>query len=256
MGMNKPDIHNALQLRRTALVFDHFNEYVSGSGHLWTSGGSGGTVANNDGDGGILTLTTGAVQDQDAFVASTRKNWTFVSGKPLIFQIGCSYTEANTNKAGIYLGMASSFVDVLVDTTYVLASPLSGVGIYKKPGDTLWTCFTSIGSTQYATQSTAPCQLAGIMQEFIIQVMVVGTSIEVTFFTGGMPAATITGGGGTGLAPMIPNVTTMARQQPIKHVVAYSGAAAMSMGASIKAGSGSSEVLSVDYIGSEFLSIP
>jgi len=44
--------------------------------------------------------------------------------------------------------------------------------------------------------------------------------------------------------------------QPIKHVIPYASAAAMSIGASIKAGSGSSEVLSIDYIGAAYLSIP
>lgn len=255
MGMNKPDIHPALQLRRTAELFDHFNQgYVSGSGHLWTSAGTGGTVANNDGDGGILTLTTGAVADQDAIVATTRKNFTFVAGKPMVYQIGLKYTEANTDDAGIVFGFASSFTDILVDATYALASPLSAACIYKKPGDTKWSCFTSVGSTQKTDQSIVPCQGAGVIQEFCIQVMVQGDNIEVTFWGGvsGPPAIT---GGPLGYIPMVPNVTTMARQQPIKHVIAYSGAAAMGVGASVKASSANSEVVSVDYIGSEFLSI-
>lgn len=248
MGMNKPDIHNSLELRRTSGIFDHFNSYTDTQ--LWTAGGSGGTVANSDGDGGILTLTTGAAQDQDAIVRTTRKLYTFVSGKPMLFQIGLSYTEANTNQAGIFVGFASSFTDILTDTTYALPASISACGIFKKPGDILWSAFTSVGTTQYTTQSKTSCIQAGLPQELVIQVMLAGSNLEATFWAGGFGATA------SGRVPMLPNVTTMAAMQPIKHVIAYSGAVAMYAGASVKAGSSSSEVVSVDYLGTEFLSMP
>jgi hypothetical protein len=47
----------------------------------------------------------------------------------------------------------------------------------------------------------------------------------------------------------------MARMQPIKHVIPFAGALAMQFGAFVLAGSGSSEVLSVDFLGSEYLAI-
>ncbi len=252
MGMNKVELHNALQLRRTMGIFDHFPSYTSTQ--LWTSGGSGGTVANSDGDGGLLTLTTGAVADQDAIVSTTRKLFTFVAGKPMLYQTGFKYTEANTDDAGIVFGFASSFTDILVDATYALATPLSAACIYKKPGETYWSCFSSVGATQYTTQSTVPCQSAGVIQEFCINVAIQGSNIEVTFWGGAFGPTAVTGGP-AGFIAMVPNVTSMARQQPIKHVIPYSGAAAMQCGQSIKASSANSEVAYVDYIGAEFLSM-
>lgn len=256
MGMNKIDVLDELMKRRTSSVFDHFNEYVSGTGHLWTSAVSGGTVANNDGDGGILTLTTGAVADQDAAVVSTRKNWTFVADKPMLFQVGLRYTEANTDDAAIFAGFASSFTDILADATYLPPTNISACGIYKRAGGTLWRGFTSVGTTQTDTESRSSCIQAAIIQELYIYVAIVGSNLEATFWAGGPGPATITGGGSLGRTPMMPNVTTMARMQPIKHVIAYASAAAMNIGVYVKASSGNSEVVSVDYIGAHLLSIP
>jgi len=255
MGKNNLDVHDELQKRRTALVFDHFESYVDAQ--LWTKGGDAGTVANSDGDGGILTMTTGAGADQDAFVATTRKNWTFLAGKPMTFQCGFRYSEANTDQACIFAGFCSgAFNTILTDNTYVLLTPCSAAGILKKPGETKWSAFSSVGAVQKLTPSISPCQQAGLIQEFIIEVAIVGLNIEVTFKQGGPGPVSVVGGGPAGPTYMYPDVTTMARMQPIKHVIPFAGALAMAAGVDIKAGSGSSEVLSLDYAAIEHLVMP
>jgi len=255
MGMNKPDIHDQLRFRRTDLIFDHFNNYTSGQ--LWTSGGASGTVANNDGDGGILTLTTGAVQSQSAWVATTRNNWTFVAGKPMLFQTAINYTEAATNQAAIFVGWAVTMNGILTNVTGVPNANTSACGIYKRPGETLWRAFSSVGTTQNDTQSKTSTLAPGITQELGIMVMINANSqLEATFFTGGMGPPTTTGGGPLGQKPMLNNVTGMSGLQPIKHYVSITGAAAMQLGVYVLAGSGSSEVVSVDYISAEHLAIP
>ncbi len=255
MGMNKPDIHPDLQLRRTAGVFDHFNSYTDTQ--LWTKGGISGTVANSDGVGGHLTLTTGAVQSQTAFVWTTRKNWQFLAGQPLIAQTVLSYTEANTSQAGIFFGFTSAMTGILTAVTGVPLNPCSACGIFKKPGDILWSAFTSVGATQLITQSINSCILPGQPQELIVQVMLTqGNILEATFWAGGVGPTTITGGGPPGQTAMLPNSTSMSRMQPIKHSMSITGAVAMGFGVNVLAGSGSSEVVDVDYLASEILALP
>jgi len=254
MGMNKPDIHDSLMLRRTSGVFDHFNNYTDGG--LWTKGGINGTVTNADGNGGLLTLTTLATQSNTAFVATTRKNWQFVAGQPLIFQTAISYTEANVNQAGIFVGFASAFTGILTAITGVPLNPCSACGIFKKPGDTLWSAFTSVGATQLITQSGTSCIAAGLVQELKLQVMITGTNLEATFWAGTPGPGAVTGGAPSGETLMYPNASNMSRMQPIKHVIPIASAAAMYFGANLLAGSASSEVMLVDYLGTEFLAIP
>ncbi len=55
---------------------------------------------------------------------------------------------------------------------------------------------------------------------------------------------------------MLPNVTSMARQQAIKFYISYTSAAAMQLGIFVKASGSNSEVVSLDFAGAEFLSIP
>lgn len=253
MGMEKVQIHDPLLKWQTSGVFDHFNSYTNTQ--LWTSvaNGSGASVANNDGDGGILTLTTGATINNESAVKSTRANWTFVANKPLVFQCGFKYTEAATNAAGIVVGFASSWTNILADTTFALPSSLSGALIYKKPTDTYWSAFGSVGTTQYSQLSVSPCQNAGIAQNFMIQMMLNQNSqVEITFWQGPVGISS----SAPFYNPMYPSVTSIARQQAIKFFIPYASAAAMQMGVFVKASGSNSEVVSLDYLASEFLSIP
>ena len=234
-------------------VFDHFTNYTTAG--LWTTTATGGgaTVAAGDADGGILTLTTGATLNNEAAVTSTNKLLTFVADKPSIFQCDLHYTEAATNAAGIVLGFASSWTNILADTTFALPSSLSAALIYKKPTDTYWSAFGSVGTTQSSQLSLSPCQNAGINQRFYIQCMMNAASqVEITFMQGGYGESA----GNPGYTDMLPSVTTMARMQPIKFFIPYASAAAMKIGVFAKASGSNSEVISIDYIATEFLSIP
>ena len=255
MGMFKPDLHPDLQLRRTAGLFDHFMRgYAPGATGIWneTETGGGASVSLSDSDGGVLSLATGATQNNEACLFTPLKLWTFVANKPMIAQCGFYYTEAATNAAGIVFGFASSWTNILADTTYALPTTLSGALIYKKPTETLWSAFASVGTTQSSQQSNMACQNAGNMQEFIIQVMPnANSNIEVTFWQGPLGI-----GASDGVVPMKPNVTSMARMQPIKFEIAYASAAAMQLGLFVKASGSNSETVHLDYIGAELLSVP
>ena len=183
MGMFKVDIGSLLRKSRTAEVFDHFESYTDTQ--LWTKGGVNGTVTNPDANGGQIVLTTLASQSNTAFVGTTRKNWQFVANQPMVFQIGLNYTEAAVNQAGIFVGFTSVFTGILTNVTGVPLTPFSGCGIFKKPGDTLWSAITSVGATQQITQSKSSCIQPGLTQVLIVQVMVnAGGQVEATFWAG------------------------------------------------------------------------
>ena len=265
MGMSKPDIHPNLQLRRTSGVFDHFNEYVSGSGHLWTSATSTGTVAlatTGLQEGGILLLTSGAVAGQYAAVQSTAAMWKFVAGKPMIFQTAFSYTEEASNLGVIFCGFTNDITAVLTSATGVPIAANSGTvsacGIYKIPGDTTWSVLLINGTTRLLVPTSSKCQNAAAMQEFIIQVMIPQANIiEATFWQGGLGAPAVTTGAPGGPTPMYP-LSPGPAFQPVKLTAALTGAAAMKCGVISEAGTAAAagQALSVDYIGTELLSIP
>jgi hypothetical protein len=270
VGLAQPAEHDLLVKCRTNLLFNDFNDYTSGG--LFTSGttGGGASVANNDGDGGILTLTTGATQNNEAWVATTRKLYTFQAGRAYRFQCELAYTEGSVNQAAIAFGFCSAFgAGMLVDTTFVPVSTFSGTIIYKVPGETVWRACTSIGTTQSVSQSVNTTIQPGLNQRMVIQAQIVQANLEVTFWTGttgvtantGSVGATTGGINLSGMQPLLLNFNNTGIAQrgiPVKHTVAYSGAVAMFAGAFMKSGAagGVSEVGKLDYLATEYLCRP
>ena len=256
MGMTKPDQLQSIDIYRSMGIFDHFADgFSASSSGKWntTATGSGASIANNDGAGGILTLTTGATINNEACVFTPKKIFQFLSVQPQFALCSFYYTEGNVNQAGIAFGLASSWSHILADTTFALPSTLSGALIYKKPGDTLWSAWGSVGTTQSNQQSLSITQLAGIPQYFVIYAMMdQASNVELTFQQ--LPIG-YTAPQGSG-PWMLPNTTGMSRMQPIKFYIPYASALGMQLGLFVKSGDGTSEVVSLDCIGGGFLSIP
>lgn len=270
MGMTKPDIHDYLLKRRTNLVWDDFNYYVSTD--MWTTvatSAGGESVAAGNGDGGLLVLTTGGTQNNAVSARSTNKLWTFTNLKPIIFETVINYTDGDSNNAAMAFGFSSTWTagtsstDVLTDTAGLPQTSFSGCLFYKSPTDTVWSVITSVGSTQTITKTGMPCQgvAAGLNQVLQIQLMVLNGNVEASFF-GGLFGI---GGGSTGgmtnpgqLPALFPvGVAGTFPSRQIKHTVPIAGAVAMYAGAFAKnAGSGISQVCDVDYIGIDYLARP
>jgi hypothetical protein len=273
--MNKYDVHDQLVHARTMLVFDDFPWYTSWQ--MWTStttGGGSSVALSSTGVGGLLTLTTGAVQNNEAAVTSTNQPFTFQNGTnqvgtPMVFQCEINYTEASTNQAGIVVGVSSTWTHILADTTWVFPNSFSGAVVYKAPGTSTWGLATSIGTTQLTQVGGNSCIQAGQNQRIVIYAMInIAGQVEVTAMVGtpgtpgnsGTVSGTVVGQVISGMSWLYPNFTNIpvARATPIKQYVAFSGAAAMSAGVFLKSGAGGgvAESVNVDYIAVDYLARP
>lgn len=274
MGFPKVDVHELLRKSRTNLFFDDFNWFVDAQ--MWTKFATsvgGEAVANSDGDGGLMTLTTGATLNNAVGLGSTRKLWTFGSMKPSAAQIEFKYTDADTDKMGFAFGFNSTWgATTLADTTFLPASSFSGCMVYKKPGDTTWSLVLSVGTDQTIVATSIPCQgiAAGYNQRFVIDLTIVNSFIEATFWIGAPQGiggtqvnASVQGlAGGSVVGGEMPAVYTalgiggMLPGRQIKLTKAYAGAVAMTLGCAAKAGSAASQVAYVDLMGVDYLARP
>jgi hypothetical protein len=233
MGANLVELPDELEKRRTCNLFDNLDTYVDAQ--LWTKTLVGtATVAASDNVNGLVTCTTGAVLNQSAAFATTRANWLYQNMKPILYEARINYAEANTNKAGVAVGLADAFgtATLLTDTTLVPRASFSGALIYKMLNETSWRVISSLGATQTINLS-GTSSISTADQVLRIEIKPVSSTVaEVTFWVNGVQLSDAV----TGLQ--------------IKHNVTYAGAVKMQVGGGfVKAGSGSSEVLNVDYVG-------
>ncbi len=243
MGMNKYDLHDVLELRRTMLLFDDFQEYASGvsNGCGWTTvTAGGGTAAVNDGNGGILTLApTDSTLNREVYVKGSHQLFTFAANQPMMCEAFLQYSEANTNKANIAFGFMSSVgAASMQDNTGEPKTNFSGAVIYKVPGGTQWKTCSSIGTTQTVSQSDTTAGGSAYVRLRIEVMPVSSTLAEVTYYVNGIQLKTSGGRPGTSL---------------IKDQMTYTGALSMAVFMCCKNGSTTAESLLVDYVGCEYL---
>lgn len=238
--MNLPDLHDELLKRRTVGLFDDFHHFVDTD--VWTklAADGGSSVANSDNVAGLVTLTTGGTDNNEAALAGTRKNWLIAANKPIVFEARINYAEGNTNKANVAAGIASVIgaANFLQDDGAGPAASFSGCAIYKVDGGTVWKCVSSLGATQTISTSTAT---AGGTADQVLRIEirpVTSTLAEVSFFVDGQP---------------LYDAAITSKNQPIKHQLTYTSAVKMQPGVYVKAGSATSEVVNVDYVGVEML---
>lgn len=226
-----PDI--AFHQRLSHLLRDDFDDYTDTGRWTKLAADAGATVANPDGVDGLITLTTGAVDNNEAMLKSTRKSFLFANNKPCMADFRINYAEGATNAANVAVGFCSAFAaDLLLDNGAGPAASFSGALIYKVDGGTVWKCVSSLGATQIISTSTA---VAGgsVDQDLRIECQFLSaTIVRITFFVDG--------------APLVD--ASQARPQPISHDLTYTSAALMGVGVYLKAGSGTSEVLNWDSI--------
>jgi hypothetical protein len=240
MGMNLVDLHDALIKRRTISIWDDFTWYVTA--HNWTTVVSdSGTVAVGDAAGGIIVLTPsdGTVADNDeAYLKSTNEVFLIANNKPLLAEARVQFTEANTDDANIFFGVADAIgANTLVDDGAGMKTSFSGAAIYKVDGGTVWKCISSKSTTQ--TISTSLTTAGGATPQTLrIEIRpVTSTVAEVTFWVDGVQLRESTSRG----------------EAPIKHQLTYTSATEMQVGAGVKNGFTNLETLNIDYVAVEAL---
>jgi hypothetical protein len=130
-------------------IFDDFHDFNTGD--MWTSlaADAGASVAASDAAGGVLVITTGGTDNNEALVKSTKEVFLVASGKPLFAETRLKYSEANTDDANIAFGFMNAVgANSMVDDGAGPVASYSGALFYKVDGGTNWKTQASIATTR------------------------------------------------------------------------------------------------------------
>lgn len=215
----------------TSWYFNDFPNFATGTdGVTSLAADVGATVAVGDAARGIAVLTTGATDNNEAALKTTNELYLVAAGRPLYGRARVQFAEAATNAANVFIGFANALAaDTMADNG---AGPRASGNIFcveKRDGETQWRLSTRNGATATSTLSTTTAGGAS----FVTVEIEVEEFDSVNFYV----VALIDG-----------VILRDANGTRIRHTVAISGSTEMMFGAYVKAGSGSSEVLSCDYL--------
>jgi len=230
--INLPD--EAHQLRLTHGFFEDFDHFVDGDRWTMVDADSGASVAEDaDGVGGVVLLTTGATDNNEAVLATSNELFKFASDKPLVAEARVQYAESNTDDANVLFGVMDAIgANSLQDGGAGPKASYSGAVFFKADGDTVWSVESSLAGAQTTTQLTATNSLDGAAktaggssyQTLRIEVQpLAGSVADIMFYIDEILVAKHKG-------------------------VSITSATEMMVGVAAKAGSANSEVVSVDYI--------
>lgn len=191
---------------------------------------AGSSAAVGNGANGICALGTGATDNNEAMVRSTNALFLPVANREIYARASLQFTEAATNAANVFFGLASSAgADLLVDNGAGPRTSGTVVGIYKVDGGTVWRCVTRNGTTVTDTASTVTAGGSAYATLEVILKDAQNGNMAVTFKVNG-------------------NYLKDANGLNIVHVLPVSGATVANIAAYVKAGSSSAETLNVDYL--------
>lgn len=230
--MKQLDLKDDLRYRRTFGVLDDFLWMISPHYLTTLATDVGATAAVGDAAGGVLTLTSGAVDNNEAAVFTTNELFLFAADKPMVCEARVQYAEAATNAANVCVGFANAFgADLLVDNGAGPKASFSGALIYKvdsATGGTVWKFRTSVGTANTDTASTTTAGGAAY-QTLRVEVREAGALMEAV--------------------PFVDDKQLLdANFRPVKHTFAIGAATEMNAGVYVKAGTGASQVVLVDYL--------
>jgi hypothetical protein len=211
--------------------FDDFDWYISP--HFWTSLAADAGVsapAATDAKNGVVSMSTGATDNNEVMVRSTNEVALLQSDCTLIFEARIKFAEANGDDANVAVGMADAAgADLLLDNGAGDNIANSGVLIYKVDGETTWRCACKNGSTVRRTTSTFTAGGSSYQTLRIIGRPVDGSNYEFTYFVDDTQLMDSNG-------------------SKIKHTLSFASATEMRLVAGyLKAGGATSETLLLDY---------
>jgi hypothetical protein len=154
------DLLDQLKYRRTFGYMDDFDYFVSGQ--RWTSAetGSGSTTVGSL-VGGVLVMTpsTGTPAANDAmYVSANGLAFEFLPNQPIVFEASVQFLEANVNEANVLVGLSDTGDPTasLRNSNAGPATSYTGMMFFKQGGTNVWSCQTSVGSSQQTTVTSTP----------------------------------------------------------------------------------------------------
>ena len=219
------ELSQELRERRMFGFFDEFEWFVSP--HRWTAlaADAGASVAAQPtGVGGIVAVATGAVDNNEAALATTHRLFRPADDRPLLGEARVQFTDGAVASANVFVGLA----DVLLDNGAGLKAGVHALGFAKYEGDTTWRCVAARPGAVQSTVGQAPAG-GGTWQTLRVELQPVDPTLaEVTFYCDDQPVRDAVG-------------------QPVKLVVSLAGFVALQAGAAVKAGTAAGETLLLDY---------
>lgn len=216
--------------KRNFGFFDDFEHFVTGDLFTDTSADTGAAVAMTDAVGGRVTLTTGATDNNECYLLTTKELFKFADGKPIKCGARIQYAEANTDDANLFVGLMDAIAaDSLLDDGGGPKASYSGALFFKVDGGTRWNVETSLAGAQNTTELTAVNSLDKVaktaggssFQWLEIEVTPISsTQAEAAFYIDGTLV--------------------------YKQTFTYTSATEMMFGVGVKAGGANSEVVTVD----------
>lgn len=218
---------------------EDFTQFVTGDLFTDTSADSGAAVANVDAHGGTVTLTTGATDNNECYLLTTKELVLPASGKSCVATFRLSYTEANTDDANVCFGFMNAVgADSILDDGAGPKASYSGAVFFKTDGGTRWYVESSNAGTQTTTQTDITA--GGSYQTFRVEITPISsTSAEVTFWCDSTGGSNLKQVREYGANPRTPDV---------KHTLTLTSLTEMAVFVGVKAGGANSEVVTVDYI--------
>ncbi len=210
-------------------LVEHFASYTDTQ--LWTKTDAdvGASVAiDADGVGGLMLLTTGATDNNEAYLETTNELFDVLADRPINFAAAISYTEANTDDANVLVGlMDAPGADSLVDDGAGPKSSYSGIVFFKVDGGTVWNFETSVAGTQTTTATDVTAGGAQLLEFDVIPI-----------------SSTV--------AECIPKIDGQqcrdANGDLIRHSLTYTSVTEMAVVVGVKAGGANSEVLTLKMV--------
>jgi hypothetical protein len=109
----------------------------------------GGTIASVDAVGGVASIATGGVDNNESYISSQHEIFKFETDKRLFFEARVKLTEANTDDANIIVGLSDTVAaDSLLDDGAGPMASYDGVVFFKVDGGTKWQFESSNAGTQ------------------------------------------------------------------------------------------------------------
>ena len=144
-GINLPE--SVWGKKHTHLFEDDFDGLVT---DLYTSGGTGATIAVSDAANGVLSIGSGATLNDEAFHYLTKQTLLFAKDKSILFRARASFVEGNTDDMAFFLGFTDQAgADLIQDGgAAVKAGDLDGVGFLSFLDETQIRCYSSANANK------------------------------------------------------------------------------------------------------------
>jgi hypothetical protein len=220
-------------------LFEDFEHFVTGDVFTDTSADTGASVAMQDAANGQVLLVTGAVDNNECYLHTTKEVFLFAADKPL--RVGCriKFAEANTDDANVFFGLMDAVgADSILDDGAGPKATFDGSIIYKVDGETVWRVMSS-NATARSSHVTAVTAGGTAWQKLeIVCRPISSTKMEILYFIDDS---------------QLRSSTAMAGEPNIRHEYTLASSTEMMLFVGVKAGGANSESVYVDWIGGDQL---